>query len=208
MAGTRLSAASPVTFPASLRVLAVLPAAVAAAARVGVAPFCGCFNDLPSCCLSYFLPCVQFGFNAQAMGDDCCLCCLVSAYSTARHSLLRLVSVAAHSAVAPPLSLLCSLCSYVVSWHFGACCIPHGMLREKIRAKNGLPAVSERLTSHAAASRATAAHCLAAATAAVCAVQEPCNDYCVTCFLPCCSLSQEARTIGAGGGGPGRQTMA
>ena len=32
---------------------------------VVTAPFCGCFDDCSSCMMSYFLPCVQFGFNAQ-----------------------------------------------------------------------------------------------------------------------------------------------
>ena len=77
------------------------------------APFCGCFSDCSSCLCSYLLPCVQFGYNAEAAGDDCCLCCLV----------------------------------YAVSLHFGACCIPHGLVRSKIRQNQGLPEVD------------TSAHC-------------------------------------------------
>jgi len=35
---------------------------------------CGCFNDLGICLVSYFIPCYQFGKNAEALGHSCFLC--------------------------------------------------------------------------------------------------------------------------------------
>ncbi|XP_002735762.1 uncharacterized protein LOC100374021 [Saccoglossus kowalevskii] len=34
---------------------------------------CGCFGDLGLCCLTYFLPCVTAGRNAEAVGKSCLL---------------------------------------------------------------------------------------------------------------------------------------
>ena len=40
------------------------------------APFCGCFDDLSSCCLSFCLPCVQYGYNASKIdGSGFCGAC-------------------------------------------------------------------------------------------------------------------------------------
>jgi len=38
----------------------------------------GCFNDCGICLCSYFLPCYQFGKNAEALGHSCFLCGLAS----------------------------------------------------------------------------------------------------------------------------------
>ena len=40
--------------------------------------FCGCFSDIPSCCMSYFCPCVQYGQNQESFnGGGCCgHCCI------------------------------------------------------------------------------------------------------------------------------------
>lgn len=35
---------------------------------------CGCFDNCGICIISYFLPCYQFGKNAEAVGDSCLLC--------------------------------------------------------------------------------------------------------------------------------------
>lgn len=35
---------------------------------------CGCFDNLGLCIISYFVPCYQFGKNAEAVGDSCLLC--------------------------------------------------------------------------------------------------------------------------------------
>ena len=50
------------------------------------APFCGCFDDLSSCLLSFCCPCVQYGFNAQRIDGSgcfgaCCMyaCCMMCA---------------------------------------------------------------------------------------------------------------------------------
>jgi len=42
------------------------------------APFCGCFDDLSSCILSFCVPCVQFGFNAAKIDGSGCFgaCCM------------------------------------------------------------------------------------------------------------------------------------
>lgn len=32
------------------------------------AKLCGCFNDCDTCCISFFLPCWQFGINTQELG--------------------------------------------------------------------------------------------------------------------------------------------
>ncbi|XP_019859379.1 PREDICTED: cell number regulator 10-like [Amphimedon queenslandica] len=32
---------------------------------------CGCFGDVTTCLLSFFLPCVQFGRNAETVGENC-----------------------------------------------------------------------------------------------------------------------------------------
>ena len=33
---------------------------------------CGCFDDIEATCLAYWVPCVQYGLNAEAVGHDCC----------------------------------------------------------------------------------------------------------------------------------------
>ncbi|KAL8618813.1 hypothetical protein ACOMHN_000241 [Nucella lapillus] len=38
---------------------------------------CGCFDNCGLCILSYFVPCYQFGRNAEAVGESCVLCGLV-----------------------------------------------------------------------------------------------------------------------------------
>jgi len=35
---------------------------------------CGCFDNCGICLLSYFVPCYQFGKNAEAVGESCLLC--------------------------------------------------------------------------------------------------------------------------------------
>jgi len=40
----------------------------------------GCFNDCGICLCSYFLPCYQFGKNAEALGENCLLCGAVSLF--------------------------------------------------------------------------------------------------------------------------------
>lgn len=35
---------------------------------------CGCFDNFGLCIISYFLPCYQFGKNAEAMGESCLTC--------------------------------------------------------------------------------------------------------------------------------------
>ena len=42
------------------------------------AGFCDCFDDLSSCLLSFCVPCVQFGFNAQKIDGSGCFgaCCM------------------------------------------------------------------------------------------------------------------------------------
>jgi len=37
----------------------------------------GCFSNLTTCILGYFVPCYVHGKNAAAVGDDCLLCGLV-----------------------------------------------------------------------------------------------------------------------------------
>ena len=39
---------------------------------------CGCFDNLGVCIISYFVPCYTFGKNAEALGDSCILCGLVT----------------------------------------------------------------------------------------------------------------------------------
>lgn len=34
---------------------------------------CGCFGDCGVCILTYFLPCVTAGYNAEKVGKNCCL---------------------------------------------------------------------------------------------------------------------------------------
>ncbi|KAK6166389.1 hypothetical protein SNE40_023095 [Patella caerulea] len=34
----------------------------------------GCFDNLGLCIISYFVPCYQFGKNAEAVGESCLLC--------------------------------------------------------------------------------------------------------------------------------------
>jgi len=33
---------------------------------------CGCFDNCGLCVISYFVPCYQFGKNAEALGHGCC----------------------------------------------------------------------------------------------------------------------------------------
>jgi Cys-rich protein (TIGR01571 family) len=40
----------------------------------------GCFNDCGICLCSYFLPCYQFGKNAEALGESCFLCGVASLF--------------------------------------------------------------------------------------------------------------------------------
>lgn len=35
---------------------------------------CGCFDNIGLCVISYFVPCYQFGRNAEAVGENCLLC--------------------------------------------------------------------------------------------------------------------------------------
>ena len=34
---------------------------------------CGCFNNFGLCAMTYFVPCITAGKNAEAVGDNCCL---------------------------------------------------------------------------------------------------------------------------------------
>jgi len=34
----------------------------------------GCFDNIGLCVISYFVPCYQFGKNAEAVGESCLLC--------------------------------------------------------------------------------------------------------------------------------------
>lgn len=34
----------------------------------------GCFDNFGICIVSYFIPCYQFGKNAEAVGENCLLC--------------------------------------------------------------------------------------------------------------------------------------
>ncbi|XP_060084691.1 cornifelin homolog A-like [Ylistrum balloti] len=38
----------------------------------------GCFDNIGLCLVSYFVPCYQFGKNAEAVGEGCFLCGLAS----------------------------------------------------------------------------------------------------------------------------------
>lgn len=38
----------------------------------------GCFNDIPLCVFTYCCPCYTFGKTAEAVGDDCLMCGLVT----------------------------------------------------------------------------------------------------------------------------------
>jgi len=35
--------------------------------------FCGCFDDITLCLITYFVPCFTAGKNAEAVGDNCFL---------------------------------------------------------------------------------------------------------------------------------------
>lgn len=35
---------------------------------------CDCCNDCGSCCITYWVPCVQYGMNAEKLQKSCCLC--------------------------------------------------------------------------------------------------------------------------------------
>ncbi|KAK7501328.1 hypothetical protein BaRGS_00007453 [Batillaria attramentaria] len=35
---------------------------------------CGCFDNFGLCIISYFVPCYQFGRNAEAVGESCFTC--------------------------------------------------------------------------------------------------------------------------------------
>lgn len=39
---------------------------------------CGCFNNCTLCIVTYFVPCYIQGKNAEAVGEDCLLCGLVT----------------------------------------------------------------------------------------------------------------------------------
>lgn len=44
--------------------------------RNWVTGLCSCTSDWSSCCLSLWMPCIQFGINEEKMGEgDCCCCC-------------------------------------------------------------------------------------------------------------------------------------
>ena len=36
---------------------------------------CNCFDDIGICIIAYFVPCVTFGQNAEAIGEGSCLLC-------------------------------------------------------------------------------------------------------------------------------------
>jgi len=38
----------------------------------------GCFDNLGVCIITYFVPCYQFGKNAEAVGESCLLCGIAS----------------------------------------------------------------------------------------------------------------------------------
>jgi len=38
----------------------------------------GCFDDCTLCIISYFVPCYQFGKNAEAVGESCLSCAIAS----------------------------------------------------------------------------------------------------------------------------------
>ncbi|KAK7500824.1 hypothetical protein BaRGS_00008068 [Batillaria attramentaria] len=38
---------------------------------------CGCFGNPGICLITFFVPCYQFGKNAEAVGENCGVCCLV-----------------------------------------------------------------------------------------------------------------------------------
>lgn len=35
---------------------------------------CDCCNECGSCCITCWVPCVQYGMNAEKLGSSCCLC--------------------------------------------------------------------------------------------------------------------------------------
>jgi len=39
---------------------------------------CGCFSNMTTCIITYLAPCYTHGKNAEAVGDDCLKCGLVS----------------------------------------------------------------------------------------------------------------------------------
>ena len=39
---------------------------------------CSCLNDIPLCLTGYCAPCYVFGKNAEAVGDDCLMCGIVT----------------------------------------------------------------------------------------------------------------------------------
>lgn len=39
---------------------------------------CSCLNDIPLCLTTYCAPCYTFGKTAEAMGDDCLMCGVVT----------------------------------------------------------------------------------------------------------------------------------
>ncbi|CAL1540650.1 unnamed protein product [Lymnaea stagnalis] len=38
----------------------------------------GCFDNIGLCLITYFVPCYTFGKNAEAVGDSCLLCGLIT----------------------------------------------------------------------------------------------------------------------------------
>lgn len=39
---------------------------------------CGCLNDIPLCLTTYCAPCYTFGKTAEAVGDDCLMCGIIT----------------------------------------------------------------------------------------------------------------------------------
>lgn len=39
---------------------------------------CACFNDIPLCLTTYCAPCYTFGKTAEAVGDDCLMCGIIT----------------------------------------------------------------------------------------------------------------------------------
>jgi len=82
---------------------------------------CGCFNDCGLCIISFIIPCYTFGKNAEALGESCILCGLLSLFgipaliigSMHRAKTRELKGIEGSMLMDVVLTLLCPFCVLV-----------------------------------------------------------------------------------------------
>ena len=145
------------------------------------ASLCGCMDDCTSCCLTFWCPCFQYGFNKQATtGEGCCVpCCVYFLVVSLAWPVMPCIAASNRTTIRQVYNLPAQVRkgSQINRFVFAAMCPPLSLSLSSFRLLQD-----------------------AFDTNAVCSLIfsfffQPCDDCCVYCFCFACALCQEAREL-------------